>query len=234
MNMKSSQKFLLTTGLGLLLGTVTLLATPMSTHDIVKKTYDALDSRQSYAFEAVIVNHSGDDKNKHQVSVKVNRPNQLRIDVKGEIRNRSNYLNDGQYTIYDHDKNFYLHLKSPESIEETLDTLYDKFEIKAPLAQLIYTNMGKRIKFHNSKNFGVVDLEGEECHYLAFSDKTKEVHVWITTGDNPLVKHYVIKDKTSKNNAYKSTSIFWKDAKTVSPGDFVFSVPKGAQEVFIK
>ncbi len=232
--MKSTQKFLLTTGLGLLLGTVTLIANPMSAQDIVKKTYDALDSHQSYAFEAVIVNHADDGKNKHQVSVKVNRPNQLRVDVKGDIRNRSNYLNDGQYTIYDHDKKFYLYLKSPQGIEETLDTLFDKFEIKAPLAQLIYTNMGERIKFDRSKNFGVVDLEGEECHYVAFSDKTKEVHVWITTGDNPLVKHYVIKDKTSKNNAYKSTSIFWKDAKTISPNDFVFSVPKGAQEVFIK
>ncbi len=232
--MKSPQKFLLTTGLGLLLGTVTLIANPMSAQDIVKKTYDALDSRQSYAFEAVIVNHVDDDKNKHQVSVKVNRPNQLRVDVKGDIRNRSNYLNNGQYTIYDHDKNYYLHLKSPKSIEKTLDTLFDKFEIKAPLAQLIYTNMGERIKFDSSKNFGVVDLEGEQCHYVAFTDKTKEVHVWITTGDNPLVKHYVIKDKTSKNNAYKSTSIFWKDAKTISPSDFVFSVPKGAQEVFIK
>ena len=232
--MKSPQKFLLTTGLGLLLGTVTLIANPMSAQDIVKKTYDALDSRQSYAFEAVIVNYADDDKNKHQVSVKVNRPNQLRVDVKGDIRNRSNYLNDGQYTIYDHDKNYYLYLKTPKDIEKTLDTLFDKFEIKAPLAQLIYTNMGERIKFDSSKNFGVVDLEGEQCHYVAFSDKTKEVHVWITTGDNPLVKHYIIKDKTSKNNAYKSTSIFWKDAKTVSASDFVFSVPKGAQEVFIK
>ena len=232
--MKSPQKFLLTTGLGLLLSTATLLANPMSTKDIVKKTYAALDNRQSYAFEAVIVNHSDDAKNKHHVSVKVNRPNQLRVDVKGDVRNRSNYLNDGRYTIYDHDKNFYLHLKAAESIEETLDTLFDKFEIKAPLAQLIYTNMGERIKFDHSKNFGVVDLEGEACHYVAFSDKTKEVHVWITTGDTPLVRHYVIKDKTSKNNAYKSTSIFWEDTKTVSPSDFVFSVPKDAQEVFIK
>ena len=232
--MKSPQKLLLTVGLGLLLGTATLLAEPMSAKEIAQKAYDALDSRQSYAFTAVIINHFDDDKNRHQVSVKVNRPDQFRIDVTGDIRNRSNYLNNGQYTVYDHNKNLYLHLKTPKDMEKALDDLFDRFEIKAPLAQLLYTHMGKRIKFDRSKNFGIVDLNGDECYYLAFSDKVKEVHVWITSGEIPLVKHYIIKDKTSKNNVYKATSIHWENAKTISPSDFVFAVPKNAKEVFIQ
>jgi len=230
--MKSPQKFLLTAGLGILLSTSTLLA-DMSPKDIANKVYDALDSHQSYAFDAIIVNNSDDATNKHNVSVKVNRPNQLRIDVKGDIRNRSNYLNNGTFTIYDHDKNMYVNIKTPNDIEKTLDTLFDTLKVKAPLAQLIYTNMGERIKFDRSKNFGIVDLAGDECHYIAFSDKSKEVHVWVTTGDTPLVKHYMIKDKTSKNNASKSTTLYWKKASSVSPADFVFSAPKNAQEVFI-
>ena len=232
--MKSPQKFLLATGLSLLLGTSTLLADSMTAQEITKKVYTALDNQQSYAFDAIIVNHSDEGKNQHTVSVKVNRPNQLRVDVTGDIRNRSNYLNNGQYTIYDHDKNYYLHLETPKSIEKTLDAIYDKFEIKAPLAQLIYTKMGNRIKFDRSKNFGIVDLAGVECHYIALSDKYKEVHVWITTGETPLVKHYRIIDKTSDNNAYKSTTIHWKNSNTVSANDFVFVKPKNAEEVFIK
>lgn len=232
--MKSPQKLLYAAGLGLLLSTATLWAEPMSAKVIAEKTYDALDNRQSYAFNAIMVNHSDDEKNKHQVAVKVNRPGQFRIDVSGDIRNRSNYLNNGQYTVYDHDKNLYLHLKTPKNIDDALDDLFDRFEIKAALANLIYRNMGERIEFEHSKNFGIVDLEGVECHYLAFSDKVKEVHVWITTGDAPLVKHFIIKDKTSKNNAYKEATIYWKDTKTISPSDFVFTLPKNAQEVFIK
>ena len=231
--MKSPQKFLLAAGLGLLLGTSTLLADTMTPQEIAKKVYSVLDNRQSYAFDAMIVTHADDGTNKHKVSVKVNRPNQLRIDVKGEIRNRSNYLNNGTYTIYDHDKNMYVHIKTPKSIEKTLDMLFDTLKVKAPLAQLIYTNMGDRVKFDRSKDFGIVDLAGEACHYIAFADKTKEVHVWVTTGDTPLVKHYRIIDKTSKNNAYKSTTIYWKKASSVTPSDFVFTVPKNAQEVFI-
>lgn len=231
--MKSPQKLLLAAGLGLLLGTSALLAESMKAQEIAKKAYSALDDQKTYAFDAMIVNHADDGSNKHKVSVKVNRPNQLRFDVKGDIRNRSNYLNNGTYTIYDHDKNMYVHIKTPKSIDKTLDKLFDTLKVKAPLAQLIYTDMGDRIKFDRSKNFGIVDFAGEECHYIAFADKTKEVHVWVTTGDTPLVKHYRIIDKTSKNNAYKSTTIYWKKASSVTPSDFVFTVPKNAQEVFI-
>ena len=231
--MKSPQKFLFATGLGLLLSTSTLLADTTSPQEIAKKTYSVLDSRQTYAFDATIVNHSDEGTNKHQVSVKVNRPNQLRVDVTGDIRNRSNYINNGDYTVYDYDKKMYLHLETPKDLNKALDNLFDRYEIKSPLAQLVYTNMGSRIKFDRSKNFGVVDLAGVECHYLAFSDKVKEVHVWITTGETPLVKHYRVIDKTSKNNAYKSTTIHWKKASTVSASDFVFTAPKDAQEVFI-
>lgn len=232
--MKSPQKLLYAAGLGLLLGTATLFADDMSAKEIAKKAYAALDSRQSYAFNAAILNHSDEGENTHQVAVKVNRPGQFRVDVTGDIRNRSNYLNNGVYTVYDHDKNMYLHLKTPKDIDNALDDLFERFEIKAPLAQLMYTNMGDRIKFDNSKNFGVVDLNGVECHYLAFSTKANEVHVWVTTGEKPMIKNYMIKDKTSKTNAYKATTIYWKNASTISSSDFVFTVPKNATEVFIK
>lgn len=232
--MKSPQKLLYAAGLALLLGTATLLAEEMSAEEIAKKAYDALDNRQKYAFNAAILNHSDEGENRHQVAVKINRPGQFRVDVTGDIRNRSNYLNNGVYTVYDHDKNMYLHLKTPKDIDNALDDLFDRFEIKAPLAQLMYTNMGDRIKFDSSKNFGIVDLNGVECHYLAFSTKANEIHVWITTGETPMIINYMIKDKTSKNHAYKATSIYWKNASIISPSDFIFAVPKNATEVFIK
>ena len=232
--MKSPQKLLYAAGLGLLLSTSALWAESMSAKEIAQKAYAALDAQQSYAFSAAIVNHTDDENKKHRVDVKVNRPYQLRIDVAGDVRNRSNYLNNGQYTVYDHPKNIYLHLKTADNIEDALDDLFDRFEIKTPLAQLLYTNMGERIHFDQSKDFGIVDLKGVECHYLASSDKVKEVHVWITTGENPQIIHYLVKDKTSKNNAYQEGAISWKDVKTISPSDFIFTIPKNAQEVFIK
>lgn len=232
--MKSPQRIIYATGLSLLLGTVTLFANPMSAEEIAKKTNNYLNSKQTYAFKAMIVNHVDDKKNKHQVSVKVNRTDQLRFDVKGDIRNRSSYLNEGQYTVMDHDLNNYVHIKTPKNIDDALDSLYERYEVKIPLASLIYTKMGDRVKFKHSKNFGIVDLEGTECHYIAFHDNTTEVHIWINTGDEPLVQHFMVKDKSGEVSKSRSTTISWKDANTVAPADFVFKAPKNAKELFIQ
>ena len=232
--MKSPQKLIYAAGLGLLLSTATLLSDEMSAKEIAKKAYDALDSQQSYAFNAAILNHSDEGENTHQVDVKVNRPGQFRVDVTGDIRNRNNYLNDGVYTVYDHDKNMYVRIETEKEIDDALDDLFDRFEISSPLAQLMYTDMGDRIKFDSSKNFGIVDLKGVKCHYLAFTTKANEVHVWITAGETPVIINYMIKDKTSKNNTYKATTLYWKKASTISANDFIFAMPKNATEVFIK
>lgn len=232
--MKSLQKILYTAGLSLLLSTVPLLAEAMSAEEIAKKTRDYLNSKQTYAFEAMIVNHIGDKTNKHQVAIKVNRPDQLRFDVKGDIRNRSNYLNNGVYTVMDHDLNSYVHIETPKNIDDALDKLFESLEVKVPLANLIYTKVEDRVKFKQSKNFGVVDLEGTACHYIAFSDNMTEVHLWINTGDKPLVQHYMIKDKSDQDNKSRSTTISWKGSKAVSSADFVFKAPKNAQELFIQ
>ena len=230
--MSISKKILLVIGSGVILNTVNLLA-QSSAIDIAKRAYDYLDHQNRYAFDAVNINHSGEDKIKHHVSVKVNRPNQLRVDVKGDIRNRSTYLNNGMYTVYDYNKNMYLNIKVPKNIDDTLDKLYEKYKINIPLVQLLYKYMGKRIKKGNkSKNFGIVELNGEKCNYIAFADRYKEVHVWISTSNKPLIKHFVVKDKVKKNHIYKEATIVWRDTNSILSSDFIFNKPINAVEVF--
>lgn len=220
----------------LLMNTTVVLAAELSAGDIAKKAYDYLDGQTQYTFDAINISHIGENANKHTISAKVNRPNQLRLDIRGDVKNRSNYINNGTYTVYEPDKNMYLHLKIPKNIDGALDSIYDKFEAKIPVAQLLYKNMGSRMqkeKGYTSKNFGIVDLNGEQCHYIAFADKYKEIHAWVSTGDKPLIKHYLIKDKVKNENIFNETTIIWKDAKTISAKDFDFTAPKNAVEVFI-
>lgn len=220
----------------LLMNTTVLLANELSASDIAKKAYDYLDGQTQYAFNAINISHIGENASNHTISAKVNRPNQLRLDIRGDVKNRSNYLNNGTYTVYEHDTNMYLSLKTPKDIDGALDSIYDKFGGMIPVAQLLYKNMAGRMqkeKGYTSKNFGIVDLNGEECYYIAFADKYKEVHAWVSTGDKPLIKHFLIKDKVKNEGIFKETTIIWKDAKTISAKDFDFTVPKDAVEVFI-
>lgn len=236
--MKLHKKLLVVTGTAFLLSGSSLFAAEQSPRDILNKAYEYIGSMDTYAFKAVIVdNDTMDDgtisKDRFDVSVKVDRPGKLRADTKGPGKDRSSYLNNGAYTMIDNGFGYYGQLKTPETIDGALDHIFDNFGIKAPLAQLIYSDMDKRLKFKKSKSFGTVMVEGTECYYIAFSNFVREVHVWIATGDEPLVKAYSIIDSTEENEFRVNTSIHWDTDAKISDSDFVFTAPKGAAKISV-
>ena len=236
--MKLYKKHFCTAGIVLLLAGTNLFAAEQSAEDIINKAYQHIGSMDKYAFDAIIVEEEAQDgeiiaKYRQDVSVKVNRPGKLRIDTKGDITNRSNYLNDGFYTMIDHGHGYYGQLKTPKTIDGTLDLIFEKYGIRAPLATLIYSDMHKRVKFNRSKYFGTVDVAGVECDYVAFKSNIREVHIWIAAGDTPLVKTYSIIDTNTKGNPRMNTSINWKSNPKIADSDFIFTAPKGASKISV-
>ena len=238
MKMKLVKKLLCVTGAVLLLGTTALSAKVSEAKAITQNMFKYVGSLDKYAFDAVVTNddiqNGKNVKHTHNVSVKVDRPDKFRIDVKGDIKNRSSYLNDGIYTMIDHGFNYYGQLKTAKSIDATLDQLFERYGIQAPLAQLIYSDMHKRSKMRKSKYFGKVMLGDTECDYVAFSNKNRIVHIWIERGDKPLVKHFVIIDKTVEGNPRSETSIKWNLDAKISDSDFIFTAPKGASKISVE
>jgi len=131
--------------------------------------------------------------------------------------------------MIDHSFGYYGQLKTPKTIDGTLDFIFEKFGIRTPLATLMYSDMDKRLKFKTKKYFGVVDVAGVACDYVAFKTGTKEIHIWITTGDTPLVKTFSIINGPTRINA----TLTWDTNPKLSDGDFVFTAPKGATKISI-
>ena len=236
--MKLAKKLLYVTGAVLLLGTATLSAKVSEAKTITQNMFNYVGSLDRYAFDAVVINDDIQDgksvKHTHNVSVKVDRPDRFRIDVKGDIKDRSSYLNNGIYTMIDHGFNYYGQLKTAKNIDATLDQLFEQCGIQAPLAQLIYSDMRKRSKMRKSKYFGKVMLEGVECDYVAFANKNRIVHIWIERGDKPLVKRFIIIDKTAEGNPKSETAIKWNLNAKISDSDFIFVAPKGASKISVE
>ena len=236
--MKLYIKFLYTAGVVLLLGGTSLIAEEQSPKDIMKKAFHYIGTMDKYAFDAVVIeNETGEDgtlhKYRHDVSVKIDRPGQFRIDTKDDVKDRSNYLNNGVYTMMDHGFAYYGQINAAKTIDGTLDYIFEEYGIRSPLAQLLYSDMHKRTKFKSSKNFGIVNVDGTECHYVAFSNGARDVHIWVATGDKPLVKAYSIIDKTDEGELRTNTTLYWKNSSTVSDKDFVFTAPKGATKITV-
>jgi len=235
--MKLHKKILCSAVIALLLSSTNLLAADKSARDVINNAYQYLGSMDKYAFTAVVSEDVVDNGEivktyKQNVSAKVSRPNNLRVDTNGNVKNRSNYLNDGLYTMLDHDAGFYGQIKTPKSIDGALDFIFTKFGIKSPMASLFYSDMNKRVKFKKSKYFGTMDVAGTECDYVAFKNNTREIHAWIATGDKPLVKTYSIIDTGTNGNPRMNTSLTWTNAN-ISDSDFVFKAPKGASIITV-
>ncbi len=229
------KKLLYTAGVALLLSGSSLVAAQQSAKDILNKAYNYIGNMDAYAFDAIVTGDGAEagavaEKYRQNVSIKVNRPDKLRVDTKGDIKNRSIYLNDGLFTMMDHTYNYYGQLKTPKTIDGTLDFIFEKFGIRAPLASLIYSDMAKRAKFTRSKYFGKMDVAGTECDYVAFKSRAGEVHIWIATGDKPLVKTYAIIDGDNRMD----TSLTWDTDPKISQSDFIFKAPKGAAKISIE
>lgn len=236
--MNLHKKLLCTAGVTLLLSSTSLFAADKSARDILNNAYQYIGSMDKYAFSAVVTDdevQKGEttEKYKHTVSVKVDRPGKLRVDTKGTVKNRSSYLNDGSYTMIDHGHNYYGQIKTPKTINGALDVLFDRFGIRAPISQLIYSGMDKKVKFRTGKYFGTKDVGGVECDYVAFKNGTREIHVWIATGDEPLVKSYSIIDTGTDSVSRINTSVTWNINANISDSDFVFVVPKGSSKISV-
>jgi hypothetical protein len=211
-----------------------LFAADQSARDILNKAYQYIGSMDKYAFTAVI-SENGDaaEANKHTAIVKVDRPGKLRVDTTGTVKNRSSYLNDGSYTMIDHEFNYYGQVNTAKTIDGALDVLFEKFNIRAPLASLVYSDMDKRAKFRTSKYFGTKVVDGVECDYVAFKNGTREIHAWIATGDKPLVKTFSIIDTSADSASRTNTSITWDENPNISDSDFVFVAPKGSSKISV-
>ena len=221
-----------------LLSASNLSAAEPSARSILDKSYRYIAGMDKYAFDATVVAHipEGDKlaTYKNTVSIKVDRPDKLRADIKGKKKDRTIYVNHGLFTIYDHDFNYYGQLKTPKTINGALDFIFNKYGIRAPMAALVYSDMDKRGELKNGNYFGIVDVNGVKCHYVAFKHKDEEVHVWIDAGDKPLIRTYTLIDVAIPSHPRTDTTVKWIDSPTVSDSDFVFKAPKGATKISIE
>lgn len=230
--MKLHKKVLCVVGLGLLLTGTNLVAADKSARDIINNAYQYLGSMDKYAFSAVVSVNGGEISKtyKQNIDAKVSRPNMLRVDTNGDIKNRSIYLNNGIYTMMDHNAGFYGQIKTPESINGAIDFIFTEFGIKSPMSVLFYSDMDKRMKLKNGKYFGTMDVAGVECDYVAFRNNTREIHAWIATGAIPLVKTYSI---IEQDNTRMNTSLTWATNANISDSNFVFKAPKNASKITV-
>ena len=206
---------------------------------ILMDAYRYLGSLDKFSFSAVT---SNDDvyrdtmlvSYQHKVEVSLQRPDKLRVHVFGDLKNRSTYLIEDTFTMIDNEHNFYGQVQVPKTIDNALDHLFENFNIKTPLANLLYTDLDKRLPpKHKGYYFGSTLIDGKSCHHIGFTNENRELQVWIEKGQTPLIKKFVIIDKTEKLNPRSATLIRWDIHPRFDEKHFRFKAPEGAVKISV-
>lgn len=193
-----------------------------------KVSFNAVTSNDDVYRDTMLVSY------KHKVEVSLQRPDKLRVHVFGDLKNRSTYLSEDTFTLIDNEHNFYGQVQVPKTIDSALDHLFENFNIKTPLANLLYTDLDKRLPpKHKGYYFGSTLIDGKMCHHIGFTNENRELQVWIEKGQAPLIKKFVIIDKVEKLNPRSATLIRWDLNPGFDENHFRFKAPEGAVKISV-
>ena len=114
--------------------------------DILRQMSDLIESQEKFSFYAeserdILTLNGVYIQVHHEGSTIVNRPNQFRANVTGELVQRELLYDGSKVTIVDTERNIYARGDVTDNMDETLDTLIQKLNIDMPLAELLYSDI---------------------------------------------------------------------------------------------
>ena len=166
---------------------------------IIKQASDYLTSAKSFAVYSNVTTDkflpSGQQVQFSRSSrALVRRPDRLRAEVisdKGVIR----FFYDGKkMSRFDMDKNIYASFKVSGELGKALDYAMDKFQLDAPLADLLAGSLYENFieNTDSAVYVGLNYLDGDYYHHLALSNENVDFQVWISDDEAPLIHKIVI------------------------------------------
>ncbi|BAF72932.1 DUF2092 domain-containing protein [Sulfurovum sp. NBC37-1] len=207
---------------------------------IIMNAYRYLGKLQHFSIDAVTTN---DDEFQgkmlvtytHWVHIDLQRPGRLHISVDGDLKERSFYLDHGRFAIYDKVLGYYGTLNLPQNIDAALDDLFEQYDIKTALANVLYSDLYRRIPpKQEGYYFGLSDVDDIVCHHIGFANDVQEIQFWVEKGKRPLIRKFIVTDKTEKLLPRSGTILHWNLTPKFGEKTFTFIPPENAREIPIE
>jgi hypothetical protein len=172
------------------------------------------------------------------VDVTVERPNKVYASFDGDIQNRKIWYTGSEMTVLDPDNGFYGVLKTPDTIDKTMDFLINDYGMTIPLADILSADPYKA--FITNAVAGVVvgesTINNKTCTHLAFVQKYIDWQIWISDAADKLPCKLVINYKTVPGGPqYSAEFSHWSIDPSVDPSLFKPGIPAEAVKIdFLK
>jgi len=166
---------------------------------------------------------------------KIRKPNGFVIDYVSDVKSRR-FIYDGKnFTVYSPKLGYYSTVAAPATNREVLQTIYDKFGIALPLADIFKWADGSsddRIKaLRSAYNVGPATIDGVETDHYAFREDNVDWEIWIQQGDQPFPKKLVIVNRNDPAKPTFSSQLRWTLNPTFTDADFAFVPDANAKKI---
>lgn len=207
--------------------------------NIMKAMSDYLASEQaiSFAYDAnleVVTTEKQKLALASSGTVDLSRPGKIRVTRSGGFANTESVFDGNVLTILGKNKNAYVQIGIPGTVDHLIDELKDTYNRPLPAADLLLSDPFAALMADvlDAKDLGSGVIGGVECDNLAFRNQDVDWQIWVTQGEEPRPCKYVITSTTMEGGPQYSLQVSdWKTGDQAGAADYGFSAPAGASQI---
>lgn len=172
--------------------------------------------------------------NDQTIEIAMNRPNRLRADFKALGGGRRLFYDGENFAIFTPREGVYATAPAPSTIDETLEILYNEYQIELPVADLLAADPASRlVQDLKSRTYvGRILVDGVPCHHLAFRTPDLDWEIWIEAGPKALPRRLLLTDRGVEGAPTLMANLTdWNVSPSFGHGFFTFTPPKDARRI---
>jgi hypothetical protein len=166
--------------------------------------------------------------------VALQRPGRLYVEWSGDLGDRQFWYDGKSVTLYNPATPFYAADAAPADIDAMLDKVVTQLGFAPPLADLLYRGPYRAMRGNVQYGFdlGMTDVNGRNCHALAFVEKDIDWQIWIDGGPQLTPCKVVIGYKTQPSQPqFSAVFTNWDFAPRIAAPVFTPEMPAGLQKI---
>lgn len=171
-------------------------------------------------------------QNNETSTVVVQRPNRLRAEVSGDLRNRTIVYDGNQLWMHSPEDAAYVRVPAPANLAGLMDGLLD-LGVDMPVVDFLYgATEGTLTDYVRSGILvGTTTIEGVECYQLAFRQASIDWQLWVETGERALPRKIAITTRYEFGEPQFQSILDWNLSPRIDASTFRFVAPKGSVEI---
>jgi hypothetical protein len=196
-----------------------------------------LKNLQAYTIQAhgtrdEVIEHGYKLQHNETASLQVQRPNKMRAEVSGDLRNREFVYDGATITIDSPDDNVYATTPATDKLGTLIGDLLDR-GVELPLIDVLYQATAGTLteNVRTGQLVGDAEIEGVDCDHLAFRQTDADWQLWVEKGDRPLPRKIVITTRHEVGEPQFSAVLTWNTQPKFTKDSFTFVPAKDAHKI---